>query len=203
MKTNVRMMPVPERKFNRIHHLAWLLLNGKNSALSPWMLQHIVVTNIETKKQESNNAQRPLLEEMLPDLGSLMGPLVVLLMIPFPKYSAITENPSFELFTCWKNWSWSLEFCSKLLFVSRTDLYSGAHSGHSFSLSPRQRWWNECIHIKCTAGRSSVKVQAVHLLSWNILAFVLRSWTSFLIANVSSCKLNNSFNNFVFSMNKN
>nr|BAF01734.1 hypothetical protein [Arabidopsis thaliana] len=60
-------------------------------------------------------------------------------MIPFPKYSAITENPSFEPFTCWKNRSWSFEFCSKLLFISITDLYSGAHSGHSFSLSPRQR----------------------------------------------------------------
>lgn len=110
-------------------------------------------------------------------------------MTPFPKYSAITEKPSFELFTCWKNRSWSLEFCSKPLFISITALYSGAHSGHSFSLSPRQRWWKECIHIKCTAGRSRVKVQAVHLLSWKILAFVLRSWISFLIANVSSCTI--------------
>jgi hypothetical protein len=32
-----------------------------------------------------------------------------------------------------------------------------------------------------------VKVHAVHLLSWKILAFVLRSWTSFLIVCVSSC----------------
>lgn len=116
-------------------------------------------------------------------------PLLVLLTTPLPKYSAITENPSFEFFTCWKNRSWSLPFCSKLLFVSKTDLYSDTHSGHSFSLSPRQRWWNECIHMKWTAGRSSVKVQAVHLLSWKILALVLRSCISFLIAAVSSCRI--------------
>lgn len=141
---------------------------------------------MEKKAGINSKPQKPLLDDALPDLRPEVDPLLVLLMIPFPKYSAMTENPSLEFFTCWKNLSWSLEFCSKLLFISKTDLYSGAHSGHSFSLSPRQRRWNECMHMKCTAGRSRVKVHAVHLLSWKILAFVLRSWISFLIANVSS-----------------
>lgn len=135
--------------------------------------------------------QKPLVEVAV-DPRDPAGPLLVLLIIPFPKYSAITENPSFELLTCLKNRSWFLEFCSKLLFISRTDLYSGAHSGHSFSLSPRQRWWNECMHIKWTAGSSSVKVQKLHLLSWKILALVLRSWISFLIVDVSSCGIENT-----------
>lgn len=134
-----------------------------------------------------NRRQKPPIEEVLPACEVSVEGMLVLLMIPFPKYSAMTENPSFEPFTCWKKLSCSLELCSKFLFISRTDLYSGAHSGHSFSLSPRHLRWNECIHIKCTAGRSRVKVHAVHLLSWKILAFVLRSWISFLIVKVFSC----------------
>lgn len=154
------------------------------------MSQNVSNRNTPILKNSNREKNQKLLPEVPLDLRAPVGPLVVvLLIIPFPKYSAITENPSFELLTSWKNWSWSFEFRSKLLFISMTDLYSGAHSGHSFSLSPRQRWWNECIHIKWTAGRSRVKVQAVHLLSWNILAFVLRSWVSFLIAKVSSCKI--------------
>lgn len=157
---------------------------------------HLTIgSNVLSQLSIHNQGKKALLpyckpqNPQLPPLSASAGPMVVLLIMPFPKYWAITENPSFEFLTCWKNRSWLLEFCSKLLFISRTDLYSGAHSGHSFSLSPRQRWWNECIHMKWTAGRSRVNVHAVHLLSWKILAFVRRSWISFLIAKVSSCKI--------------
>jgi hypothetical protein len=115
------------------------------------------------------------------------GGTTVLLKIPLLKYSAMTENPSLDPLSCLKNKSWSLAFCSSFCLASKMARYSGAHSGHSFSLSPRQRKWNECMHMKCTAGRSRVKVQAVHLLSWNIFAFVFISQVSLLIKSVSSC----------------
>mmetsp|Transcript_23443 Transcript_23443/g.58660 ORF Transcript_23443/g.58660 Transcript_23443/m.58660 type:complete len:232 (-) Transcript_23443:1897-2592(-) len=38
------------------------------------------------------------------------------------------------------------------------------------SSSDRQRWWKECMHMKCTAGRSSGLLHLLHLLSWKILA---------------------------------
>ena len=70
--------------------------------------EHLQITTIK-------KIQKPLVEEVLPDLTVPVEPLLVLLVTPFPKYSSITENPSFELLT--------FEFCSKLLFISITDLY--------------------------------------------------------------------------------
>lgn len=51
--------------------------------------------------------------------------------------------------------AWSAADASSDRLISITVLFSGAHLTHSRSLSPRHRWWNECMHRKCTAGRSS------------------------------------------------
>lgn len=42
--------------------------------------------------------------------------------------------------------------------------------GHSFSLSPAQPWWKECMHRKWTLGRSSATVQEEHFWCWKVLA---------------------------------
>jgi hypothetical protein len=53
-------------------------------------------------------------------------------------------------------------------------------------LSPKHRWWNECMQRKWTAGRSRDDVHAVHLLSWKIRARDRSSWTSARMVAVSS-----------------
>jgi len=57
------------------------------------------------RKGINSKPQKPLLDDAFPDLRSEVDPLLVLLIIPFPKYSAMTENPSLEFLTCWKNLS--------------------------------------------------------------------------------------------------
>lgn len=109
-----------------------------------------------------------------------------LFKMPLPKYSAMTENPSSELRSDWKNLSWSFAFASRFRFISRTWRLAGAQTGHSFSLSPKHRWWNECMQRKWTAGRSRDDVHAVHLLSWKIRARDRSSWTSARMVAVSS-----------------
>jgi len=47
--------------------------------------------------------QKPLLENAFPNLRHEMDLLLVLLIIAFPKYSAMTENPTFEFLTSSKN----------------------------------------------------------------------------------------------------
>src|SRR3954465_8831893 len=54
--------------------------------------------------------------------------------------------------------------------------YSGAHLGHSLSLSARQRWWKLWRHRKCTAGSERLEVQAWHLMPWKVVG--LRHGTS-------------------------
>lgn len=76
---------------------------------------------------------------------------------------------------------------SRPRLVSSTLRLSAAHFGQSCSASPKHRAWNECMHMKCTAGRSRAAVHAVHLLCWKMRALVRSSVTSALIRLVSSC----------------
>ena len=82
-------------------HEAWTTSSDEEVSLN---IQNHNMFSVEYRKVLKGSGincqpQKPLLDDAVPDLRSELDPLLVLLMIPFPKYSAMTENPSLEFFT--------------------------------------------------------------------------------------------------------
>ena len=109
-------------------------------------------------------------------------------MTPRPKNSLIVPNLS--RLRCSASWNMScLSADSSWAFLkARILLFTPAHFGHSaFSPSTwlRQRWWKECLHRKCTVGKSRLPPHAEQRRVWKTAGFEPRSSISFRLASVS------------------
>ena len=91
----------------------------------------------------------------------LLAPLLALLPIRSrltPRPPPLRLAPSLSLLT--PSSASDSARCTSARFTSAMARFSGAHTGHSRSFSPRQRVWKLCMHMKCAAGKSSVCVHS-------------------------------------------
>ena len=109
-------------------------------------------------------------------------------MTPLPKNSLIVPNLS----RLRSNASWNISCLSAesscAFLKERMLLFAAAHFGHSAStpsVSFRQLWWNECLHRKCTVGKSKLLPHAAHRLALKTAGLLPRSSISFRLDSVS------------------
>src|SRR2546429_8428261 len=71
--------------------------------------------------------------------------------------------------------------------------FEGLQTGHSVFLSVaptvlvlfKHRWWKECLHMKCTVGKSRLPPQEEHRRPWNVVGLLLKSSSSAFLDAVS------------------